>query len=156
MDANEHITSVRHSQFDKYFLDLGKGWSQLRSNYSGDFKTHYTVRAFVAAQGYLQLKAEQALYPVYNASSQLTSDQAYIVTFSRKPPVKGFWSLTVYNSTAYLVNNTWNIYSLGDRSGIKYWNGNLVYPNGSSPDDGEFTILLQTLDTPPPEKYQAK
>ena len=157
VDAVKVVASVRLAHFDKYFLDLGKDWSQLRDIYSGDFKEHYLVRAFVTAQGYLQLTPEQALYPIYKVTSELTSDKSYTVTFSKKPPVTGFWSLTVYDDKAYLIPNQWNIYSLGDRSGVKYPDGNLVYPtSGSSDEDGEFTILLQTLDTPPPDKYQTK
>jgi hypothetical protein len=156
-DAVAAISSVRHSQFEKYFLQLGNDWAQLRAIYSGDFKEHYLVRAFVAAQGYLQLKADQAIYPVYKVSSKLTSDKSYTITFSGKPPVQGFWSLTVYDEKAYLVANQWNIYSLGDRSGIEYPDGSLVYPtSGSSDTDGEFTILLQTLDIPPPDQYLSK
>lgn len=155
-DAVATISSVNHDQFDKYFLKLGNNWSLLRDIYSGDFKNHYTVRAFVADQGYLQLKADQALYPMYDVSGDLTSDKSYTVTFSRKPPVNGFWSLTVYNEKGFLVANPTNIYALGDRSAIKYPNGHLVYPTGSSDADGEFTILLQTLDIPPPEKYRSK
>lgn len=157
VDAVNTTASIRQDpiQFSQHFVKLGNDWSQLRANYSGDFKQHYTVRAFVAAQGYLQLKASQAMYPVYNLSGQLNSGNSYTVTFSKKPPVTGFWSLTVYDEKAYLVPNRWNIYSLGDRSGIKYRDGTLVYP-GSSHEDEEFTILLQTLDKPPPEKYQSK
>jgi hypothetical protein len=160
-DAATAIESVRNAHLAKYFHDLGNDWSELRYIYSGDFKTDYLVRAFVASVGYLQLKADQALYPIYKVSSELTSDKSYTVTFSGKPPVNGFWSITVYDKDSFLVKNEWNIYSLGDRSGIKYPDGSLVYPrSGSSAEssdiDGEFTILLQTLDTPPPAKYRSK
>jgi len=96
-DADTKIACVFGTQFDTYFRELGhnSSWFQLRDIYSGDFKEHYLVRAFVAAQGYLQLKADQAIYPVYNASSKFTSDNSYTVTFSGKPPVNGFWSLTI-------------------------------------------------------------
>ena len=154
-EAIKKVVSVLDSQFDKYFRNLGNSWSQPRDIYSGDFKDNYEFRAFVAAQGYLQLKAHQAIYPIYKTTSPLTSDKSYTVTFSRKPPVKGFWSLTVYNTKAYLIENQWNIYSLGDRSDIKYPNGDPVYGSNSD-SDGEFTILLQTLDIPPPTSYQSK
>ena len=156
-DAVKAIASVFFSDFDKYFHELGNGWSQLADKYSGDFKTNYTVRAFVAAQGYLQLKAKQAIYPIYKTSSGFTSDNSYTIKFSGKPPVNGFWSITVYDEGAYLIENQWHVYSLGDRSAIEYPDGSRVYPtSGSSDTDGEFTILLQTLDTPPPDKYFPK
>jgi len=163
-DAGAYIASVFGTRFDTYFCELGKdsGWFMLGYRYSGDFKSHYLARAFVAAQGYLQLTADQAIYPVYKNSSDssgFTSDNSYTITFSGKPPVTGFWSLTVYNETAYLIPNKWNIFSLGDRSAIEYPNGTLVYPgptSGLSDNDGEFTILLQSLDIPPPDKYLSK
>jgi len=152
--AIKEIATIRHADADKYFRDLGNDWSQLRDIYSGNFKSRYVVRAFVAAQGYLQLTPEQALYPFYDVTGQLTSDASYTLTFSGKPPVKGFWSVTVYNETAYLIDNPpWNIYSLGDRSSLKYPDGELVY--GPDSPDNEFTILLQSLDYPPPESYQS-
>ena len=59
-DADTKIASVFGAQFDIYFRELGhnSSWFQLRDIYSGDFKGHYLVRAFVAAQGYLQFKAD--------------------------------------------------------------------------------------------------
>ena len=141
-----------------YFLELGNNWSQMRDIYSGDFKANYNVRAFISQQAYLQLTTDQAIYPSYtNVSGKLTSDNSYTVTFSRKPPVNGFWSLTVYDDTGFFVANSWKIYALGDRSAIEYPDGSLVYPtSGSSDTDGEFALLLQTLDIPPPEKYRSK
>lgn len=157
VDAVAATESIRNAHTAKYFRELGNNWSELRDEYSGDFRGDYLVRAFVASLGYLQLKADQAIYPIYKVSSELTSDKSYIVTFRGKPPVKGFWSLTVYDKDSFLVANQWNIYSLGDRSGIKYSDGSLVYPkSGSSANDGEFAILLQTLDKPPPEVYRSK
>ena len=50
--AISKIAAVRHADSSTYFIDLGNQWSQLRDIYSGDFKSHYIVRAFVAAQGY--------------------------------------------------------------------------------------------------------
>ena len=156
-DAAKTIASILFSDFDEYFRELGNGWSHLAAKYSGDFKTNYTVRAFVAAQGYLQLKADQAIYPIYRKLGGFTSDKSYTIKFTGKPPVNGFWSITVYDEKAYLIANKWNVYSLGDRSAIEYPNGSLVYPtSGSSDTDGEFSILLQTLDTPPPDKYRSK
>ena len=148
--AVKSIASVRTS--DEYFVDLKRNWSQLGDKYSGDFKSYYLVRAFVAVHSYLQLTADLAIYPVYDVSIRLTSDQSYTVTFSRKPPVTGFWSLTVYDNEAYLVPNQWNVYALGDRSAIEY-SGTLVYAtSGSDHADDEFTILLQTKDSPPTDK----
>ena len=64
--AIAEIASVRHAKSSTYLLDLGNQWSRLQDKYSDDSKGRYLVRAFLAAQGYLQLKSDQAQYPFYN------------------------------------------------------------------------------------------
>ena len=157
-EANLTVSNVRHERANKNFRNLGNQWSQLRAHLSGDFKSHYVVRAFVAAQGYLQLKADQAIYPVFNVSSHLFANTTYNITFHGKPQVDGFWSLTVYNSSAMLVNNTLNRYSLGDRSNITYPNGSYVYGSQGTPPQSTapFSLYLQTQDITPPEGYYSK
>ena len=153
------VYNVRHERAKKNFRDLGNGWSQLRDRLSGDFKSHYVVRAFVAAQGYLQLKADQAIYPIYDVSTYLLANTTYNVTFYGKPQVTGFWSLTVYYaSNASLVYNPLDRYALGDRSDITYPNGSYVYGSEGSPADSTapFSFYLQTQDITPPEEYYSK
>ena len=143
---------------EKYFVDLGNHWSQLRAEFSGDFKSYYAVRAFVTENAYLQLTADQALYPSFNGSAQLFANSTYQVTFHGKPQVTGFWSLTVYTATGRLVPNPLNRYALGDRSNITYSNGSYVYGSHGSPahSTAPFSFYLQTQDITPPEKYYPK
>jgi hypothetical protein len=131
------------------------GWFELLPSLSGDFGTHYTSRAYIAWFGYLELVNYEAMYPTYHDPSlpatqgtlQLAFNESYIMTFSAKPPVTGFWSITAYNSTNYLVPNSLNRYSLGDRSNLTYANGMQVYANPSS--NGAFSILIQPADAEP-------
>jgi hypothetical protein len=46
-----------------------------------------------------------------------------------KPSVAngGFWSLSMYNSDGFLVENQLNKYGVGDRNNITYLGGELVY-----------------------------
>ena len=143
---------------DKYFVDLGNHWSQLRAEFSGDFKSHYSARAFVTENAYLLLTADQALYPSFNGSTQLFANTTYQVTFHGKPQVTGFWSLTVYTATGRLVPNRPNRYALGDRSNITYSNGSYVYGSHGSPahSTAPFSLYLQSQDISPPEKYCSK
>lgn len=152
------VSNVHHERADKNFCDLGNQWSELCVNLSGDFKSHYVVRAFVAAQGYLQLTADQAIYPIFNVSSQLLANTTYNITFHGKPQVDGFWSLTVYTATARLVDNSLNRYALGDRSNITYTNGSSVYGSQGTPPQSTapFSLYLQTQDITPPEEYYSK
>jgi hypothetical protein len=66
----EAITVIAEvsNDLEKNFHDLGNNWSTLRAHLSGDFKSHYDVHAFIAAEGYLQLTADQAMYPAFNVS----------------------------------------------------------------------------------------
>src|SRR5437868_14305717 len=51
-----------------------------------------------------------------------TRHYTYIMHFDKDkiPPVKGFWSITMYNSKDYFVDNSINRYAIGDRTpGLK-------------------------------------
>ena len=58
----KEIYSVRHDKFNTYFVEHDNNWSYLHDKYSGNFKSNYLARAFVAVHGYLQLVASQAIY----------------------------------------------------------------------------------------------
>jgi len=64
---------------------------------------------------------------------QLDGKSSYTVTFPKGqlPPVKGFWSLTMYNSVHYFYTNALKRYSLGTK--------NKSLKNN---DDGSLTIYL--------------
>jgi hypothetical protein len=134
-------------------------WFDLLPSLSGDFHTHYTARAFIAWFGYLQLDEYEALYPTYHdptlpsiqSALHLEANESYIMTFSSKPPVTGFWSLTAYNSTNYLIPNSLNRYSLGDRSNLTYADGTQVYADPNR--NGAFSILIQPADIPPSSNW---
>ncbi|KAH7064206.1 hypothetical protein BKA63DRAFT_572628 [Paraphoma chrysanthemicola] len=136
------------------------GWFTLLPSMSGNFGTEYSARAYIAWFGYLQLADYVAAYPTYNdptlpvtgrISMQLAANESYIMTFSEKPPVTGFWSLTAYNSTNYLVPNDLRRYSLGDRSNLTYADGTHVYGDASS--NGAFSILIQPADVIPSSNW---
>lgn len=78
-------------------------------------------------------------------------------TFSSTPPLAagGFWSLTLYNDTGYLVANSLNRYSVGDRSNITFADGTLVYGEAGD-EDGEFQVLVQPDGTSPPANWTNK
>jgi hypothetical protein len=136
------------------------GWFTLLPSMSGNFGIEYTARAYIAWFGYLQLADYVAAYPTYNdpalpvtaqVTMQLTANESYIMTFSGKPPVTGFWSLTAYDSTNYLVPNDLNRYALGDRSNLTYPDGTLIYADLDS--DGAFSILIQPADVAPSSNW---
>lgn len=74
-----------------------------------------------------------------SAGGRLNGRNAYTVTFAKDqmPPVKGFWSLTLYNQEHFFEPNEIKRYSVGTK------NKNLKLN-----DDGSLTIYVQ--NTPPP------
>jgi len=74
--------------------------------------------------------------------TRLNGSSKYTVTFTKEqlPPVKGFWSLTMYSKEHFFVPNQLNRYSLGTK------NKNLKYNA-----DGSLTIYLQS-NSPGPDK----
>jgi Protein of unknown function (DUF1214)/Protein of unknown function (DUF1254) len=148
-EANKSVLATYYKRGVRDFYR--NDWSAFSADVSGNFQSNYDVRALIASTGYLQLNATEAVYPIYDGS--LGTKSAYMFTFSGKPPVNGFWSLTVYNSAYFLVDNPLNRYSLGDRSNITYPDGVPVY---ATPRDGPFQILLQAANREPHGKWLSK
>ncbi|KAE8396391.1 hypothetical protein BDV23DRAFT_143930 [Aspergillus alliaceus] len=138
-------------------INLKNNWYGLSPSGQGDYDTNYGMRAYVAKNGYLALVATEALYPSYQKGSSLTlgPNEAYTITFNSKPPLAdgGFWSITIYNVQQYLVSNDLNRYALGDRSGLIYDDGSLVYANDAKNET--FRILVQPSDVSPPSNQIA-
>ncbi len=99
----------------------GNGWSSLGTNVGGPYGTDYLGRAVVTAKG---LGANQAAEAIYLQASNdhhcaaLTGARNYRVHFAagQLPPVKAFWSLTMYGPDLFLVDNPLGRYSIGDRT----------------------------------------
>jgi hypothetical protein len=136
---------------------FGNGWEDFLPQYSGNFREQFGIRAMIAYIGYLQLVPELCVYPQWDVEGDgfsLEANQAYVVTFpSGKPVVEGFWSMTAYNSTSYLIDNDLDVYSLGDRSNITYPDGSLVYGGDDDSRNDAFSLLIQPADIAPPSNW---
>lgn len=138
--------------------DMGNNWTLVNSPDDYHFTNTVEGLAWISNFGYLPLMPREALYPLLGMTPRLDSNEAFLLTFSGRPPVRqeGFWSVTMYTSDGYLVENPIDRYLIGDRSGLTYPNGTLVYSPGGqafSPlvttiEDAPFQILIQA-DTPP-------
>ena len=111
------------------------GWEVPPSNI-GDYGTNYTLRAVVALVGLGANLQEDAIYPHATVDAQgqpLNGANNYIVHFRKGelPPVRAFWSLTMYNSKQTFVDNPIGRYAIGDRDPLKF--------NA----DGSLTIYIQ-------------
>jgi hypothetical protein len=84
----------------------------------GIFGTDYAMRARVALVGIGINTVEESTYPTAltdSAGEMLSGANSYRMVFKRGklPPVRGFWSVTMYDSNGYLVPNAAKIYAVG-------------------------------------------
>lgn len=141
------------------YITLGNGWSTWNNKYAGTFEsgTDIVARAVVAVALYLQNTPNEAVYPTLGSTqTSLTDAESYVFTFSGKPPIAadGFWSMTMYDDSGYLVANKENTWAVGDRSNITYPNSDLVYSDDAK--DGTFQVLVQDANISPPSNWTKK
>ncbi len=101
-----------------------------------DGPARYMQRALAARGGLWGNHGYEAAYAMTyldGDDNPLEGDAQYELTFTREPPVRAFWSVTMYNTPEYfLVANPIDRYSIGDRtSGLRRG------------DDGSLTIVMQ-------------
>lgn len=106
----------------------------------GKYGTAYEKRAAVALIGLGANLDQDAIYPrtvVDSDGQRLSGLRDYVIHFPRgqTPPVKGFWSISMYNSEQFFVKNPINRYAIGDRDKLTYnKDGSLdIYIQSSSP-----------------------
>ena len=119
------------------------GW--LSNAQTGVYGTDYLFRAAVTQLGLGANIGQEAFYPVTFTDSEgkpLTGANNYTIHFNpgETPPVKAFWSITMYNNKSLFVDNPINRYSIG-----KYTEG---LKNNA---DGSLDIYIQHV-TPGKDK----
>ena len=110
------------------------GWNLSRD--LGRYGTKYAYRAAWTWFGVGGNLIEDAFYPlslVDGDGAPYDSANQYSLHFTAEqlPPVDAFWSITMYDTDFYLVDNPIDRYALGDRSNLTF------------ADDGSLTIYLQ-------------
>jgi hypothetical protein len=138
----------------------GNGWTAPSNN--GAFGSDYYHRAgAVKADPYDNKRNETMYFYTDNdtQSEQLIGMASYAITFPKGqlPPVKGFWSLTVYNPEHLFAPNAINRYALGTKNKTLKYNpdGSLTIYVGKSPGkdkesnwvpapSGNFSVWLRT------------
>ena len=110
----------------------------------GRYGTNYEHRAQVALAALGANLAEDAVYPatdVDGAGQPLSGENRYLLRFppGTLPPVKAFWSVTLYGADHYLFANPIGRYALGDRDAMR------------AEPDGTLDMYIQH-DDPGPEK----
>jgi hypothetical protein len=111
---------------------------------TGIYGTNYLNRALVTAVGLGANRVQDAIYPFSQKDAEgkpYDGANRYVMHFLRGqlPPVRGFWSVTMYDSQYFFVNNPLNRYSISPRQNLK------TNPDGS-------TDLYIQKDSPGPDK----
>jgi hypothetical protein len=138
----------------------GNGWNSPINN--AEWGTDYLTRAATAKSNILDNKPEETKYFYRDLDSkgqQLHGKGLYAITFAKGqlPPVKGFWSLTLYNNEHFFNKNPLNRYSLGTKNQTLKYNpdGSLtLYAGAKSPGadkesnwlpapDGTFSLYIR-------------
>ena len=92
---------------------------------TGIYGTDYLDRALITAIGLGANRPQDAVYPTSEADADgkpYDGAHKYVMHFDKGqlPPVKGFWSLTMYNAEYFFVANPLNRYTLSSRNKFKY------------------------------------
>ncbi len=122
-------------------FDALNGWLATRT---GAYGTDYAKRAMVDQAGIGAPLPWVSVYPLAlfdSTRAPLTGAKRYVAHFTpgtSHPPVKFFWSMTLYDNDGFLVDNPKNRYLVNDRSHLRY------------NQDGSLDIYIQpTMPTNP-------
>jgi hypothetical protein len=126
-------------QFHHFGIPLAGHWTTITNN--AEFGTDYFTRTAAAKSNIFVNKPAETRYfygDLDADGARLNGRHAYAVTFppGQLPPVRGFWSLTLYNEHHFFHPNALGRYSLGTK------NEHLVHDA-----DGSLTLYAQR--TPP-------
>ncbi|MDO6406476.1 DUF1254 domain-containing protein [Pantoea phytobeneficialis] len=122
-------------------VPAGNGWNRSKNN--ADFGVDYYNRTGTSKSNMFDNKPDETQYFYTDndaTHTQLDGKNSYTVTFAKGqiPPVKGFWSLTLYNDRHLFSPNELNRYSLGTKNKSLKYNpdGSLtLYVSRTSPGD---------------------
>ncbi|MBF6023987.1 DUF1254 domain-containing protein [Lysobacter niastensis] len=105
-------------EFRNFGIPVAANWSTVRNG--AKFGTDYFTRTAVAKSNIFVNKPNEATYFYQDLDAngaRLDGGKRYTVTFAKGgPPVKGFWSLTLYDAQHFFVPNTIDRYSLGTKN----------------------------------------
>lgn len=137
--------------FRHFGVPLPAHWTTVRNG--AQFGTDYFTRTAVAKSNIYVNKPNEATYFYQDLDAdgaRLDGSQCYTVTFAEgEPPVKGFWSLTLYDAQHFFAPNPLGRYSLGTKNQglVRNADGSLtVYVQPEAPTDP--ARLANWLPTP--------
>jgi hypothetical protein len=124
-------------EFRNYGIPLSRNWTTQVNG--AQFGTDYFTRLAVAKSNIFVNKPNEAKYFYQDLDAdghRLNGNHRYTMTFAKGqlPPVKGFWSMTLYNKFHFFEPNQLKRYSLGTK------NKTLQYG-----PDGSLTIYVSAV-----------
>jgi hypothetical protein len=130
-------------QFRNYGLPLPHNWTTMTNG--AQFGTDYYTRTAVAKSNILVNKPNETRYFYQDldaAGQRLRGDRHYRGTFAKDqlPPVRGFWSMTLYNEHHFFHPNDLKRYSLGTKNSKTLQrgaDGSLTLYVGATPPAGD-------------------
>jgi hypothetical protein len=137
-DAAKEIPGAAQEKIMGHFKSAGSdinGW--IFTTKAGIYGTDYLQRAFITAIGLGANRPQDAVYPTSEVDAEgkpYSGTNQYVMHFPKgqTPPADGFWSITMYNSAYFFVDNPLNKYTVSPRNELKY--------NA----DGSLDIYIQT------------
>jgi len=152
-------------QFRNFGLSLPDNWTTVIN--SAEFGTDYYTRTAVAKSNAFINRPSATRYfyqDLDRKGARLNGAKSYTVTFKEVPPVKGFWSITLYDQFHFFAPNELNRFSLGTKSkGLRFEpDGSLViYVQKERPEadkvanwlpapDGAFSLYIRAYWPLPP------
>ncbi|MDP3690464.1 DUF1254 domain-containing protein [Bradyrhizobium sp.] len=146
----DFVKRVPELAFDRIMLQFKvnkaitdeNGWAYTTK--TGIYGTDYLMRALITAIGLGANRPQDAVYPTSQKDAEgrkYNGANKYVMRFAKGqlPPAEGFWSLTMYDSGYFFVNNPLNRYSISAREKLK-----------SNPD-GSVDLYIQN-DSPGKDK----
>ncbi len=152
-------------EFRNFGLPLPHRWTTVVN--SAEFGTDYYTRTAVAKSNIFINRPRETRYFYQDFDREgvrLDGSRRYTVTFIELPPVKGFWSITLYDQFHFLAPNALNRFSLGTKSrDLRFEaDGSLVIyvqkerpvpgamPNWLPAPDGPFSLYIRAYWPLPP------
>lgn len=139
IDGVDDIPNIVYNEFREKSNSkegLNNGWFFI-SDEVGEYKNNYDLRAYISYIGLGANLNKDSIYPNTSLDSdleKLNSKNDYKITFDKDklPPVKGFWSLTIYDKKGFLVENDDKKYAIQQSDNLEF------------NEDGSLDIYIQS------------
>jgi len=120
-----------------------RGWVFARE-FMGNYGSSYLQRAYIALIGLGANVPEDAVYPMSHVDSEgqlYNGSNRYVLHFEKDelPPIRAFWSLSMYDEEMYFVDNPIRRNAIGDRDKLQFnEDGSLnIYIQHASPGEAK-------------------